>query len=203
MPCHNTNYPEIQTLPEFDHSCEECNLKCLKVRNCPHECKIGKCHIGECPECDIIYSLKCYCGKNDIKLKCKEYVKYVKENNDFICCCDNICMKKLPCGHYCKDKCHKGQCNGILNCNEEVLISCKCGKLIEKSKCCDARKEAIPLGIKMNKDNMYVLLKCEDHILKEEKKNDEIVKEKSNKNMLLIISIAVVVIAVVIIYYTK
>lgn len=176
----------------------------MKTRKCKHECKIGKCHSGECPECDVIYSLKCYCGKNDIKLKCSEYLEYINENNDSICCCDDICNKKLPCGHFCDDKCHKGKCNGILNCDKEVNVGCKCGKKIEKWKCCDARRTAIPMGVKINKDNMYVILNCEDHEVKEKDVRENTPKESSNKNfLLLIVSIVVVIMSVVIIYYLK
>ena len=97
-----------------------CNEICGAKLSCGNHFCTKKCHSinekhSECPT--PITLTTCPCGKTKID----------KRNSclDEIKCCDNICGKQLPCGHFCKSKCHLGECP---KCEEVIEIYCRCGE---------------------------------------------------------------------------
>lgn len=103
----------------------ECNNKCDElldcgVHKCPLDChSINKsCH--KCPNSpkNLIY---CSCGKTKIN----DLLSTPRKSClDEIPNCNEICGKRLPCGHKCYWTCHNGPC---APCYRSVDIDCKCG----------------------------------------------------------------------------
>lgn len=95
----------------------------------PHTCK-EKCHVGDCPLCDLTTVVKCRCGNTDKEITCKKFIAKTevrcekrcskkkscgKHKCNKRCCietehvCPLRCPKRLSCGkHYCEKLCHKG-----------------------------------------------------------------------------------------------
>ncbi|KAI5966740.1 FAP1 [Candida pseudojiufengensis] len=148
--CHNGSCGKCQQKLEYKCYCGDTILKTKCFKRKPLECENykGEKWIGggscnklkkiyyecgqhyetfECqppPNLEILkckYSpdliSTCYCGKTSIdssnRTKCTDPVEE----------CDNICGKLLSCGHFCKFKCHKGECE----CTEIFDIACDCG----------------------------------------------------------------------------
>lgn len=85
----------------FPFSCNQvCGISLSK--NCDHKCE-EVCHPGQCKPCGSI--LKCYCGRNELRVDCKSLAK------PNIRSCKTICEKELSCGkHVCIRECHAGDC---------------------------------------------------------------------------------------------
>ncbi|KAI3403808.2 FAP1 [Candida oxycetoniae] len=73
--------------------------------------QVSKCKFSP----DIVSS--CYCGKSRISTQGRS------KCTDPIPECENVCGKLLPCGCYCKFKCHPGECE----CVSIFPITCSCG----------------------------------------------------------------------------
>lgn len=101
-----------------DNTCDK-KLLCQK-HTCPR-----KCHSGPCGPCGIEVVQKCFCGREQNRLKCDSGLPDELLPHS----CGNKCHKKLTCGHHlCKDLCHDGPCP---ECKFEpgVADSCPCGKM--------------------------------------------------------------------------
>lgn len=109
----------------------ECGMKCEKVLDCfNHNCE-RDCHAGECDPCPLsISNTKCPCGKsliNEGRTSCLDAFK----------CCNEICGKRMNCGHLCKERCHLGKC--LSKCLENISNACQCGKTNQQDVCYKAR----------------------------------------------------------------
>lgn len=94
----------------LDCGIHKCHQNCHAVSNGSHKCPNSPKSLTHCP-----------CGKskvNDLinspRISCL----------DEIPTCDQICGKRLPCGHKCYWKCHTGEC---APCYRPVDIDCLCG----------------------------------------------------------------------------
>lgn len=115
--CTKTFNPVADTFNEPNSCGKLCGR--FKGRYCSHACE-RICHSDKCDPCDKLTSLKCYCGKNTLTLKCNEAVVSAS------LACSKVCGKLLNCGnHTCNDLCHDGDCQ---NCDIKVHKSCHCGK---------------------------------------------------------------------------
>lgn len=93
-----------------------CGKVCGKLLSCGiHSCD-RKCHGDECGDCPFGIERSCFCGKQKFTVsKCDE---------SLLDSCGDTCLKKLPCGHLCLSRCHKGDCSA---CKEQVEKKCRCG----------------------------------------------------------------------------
>ncbi|KAL2920744.1 NF-X1-type zinc finger protein NFXL1 [Bienertia sinuspersici] len=111
-----------------DNGLFSCSSKCGKKLRCGnHDCA-ELCHPGPCGECELLPNKvkTCYCGKSDLRVQRKSCL-------DPIPTCSGTCGKILPCGkHYCKDKCHSGDCPP---CSELVTQRCRCGSTSRTVEC--------------------------------------------------------------------
>ena len=95
------------------------------------------CHIGFCPPCQVFSNepLFCTCGntRSDPPIHCNQPPPY----------CEQLCQKKMPCGHICPSKCHFGPCpmctilvTKSCYCEKELVSNVPCGKSISCGKRC-------------------------------------------------------------------
>ncbi len=59
-----------------EEECEECEKVCEQPRpkGCEHECSIGSCHIGKCPQCVKLLKLRCHCKSNFVYVECSKWI---------------------------------------------------------------------------------------------------------------------------------
>ncbi|KOX67157.1 Protein shuttle craft [Melipona quadrifasciata] len=139
-------------LPDKRQTCLDpipvCDQICSKNLNYdPHKCKV-KCHVGDCPVCDLTTIVKCRCGNMEKEIACKRLVSKTdvrcekkcskkkscgKHKCNKRCCietehtCPAICPKTLSCGkHQCERNCHKGRCQPCWRTSFYEL-RCECG----------------------------------------------------------------------------
>ena len=110
--CGKTNNPENQSCGEI---CEN------PYNLCNHHCK-NICHFGNCPPCQEIVRVSCFCERSEFFFMCSDKKKIS---------CDEICKKQLKCGFNCEKICHTGECI----CNHEIEVKCFCGKKSKNIKC--------------------------------------------------------------------
>lgn len=114
---------ERQPLPKpflVPHSCGEICNQPLKPA-CGHSCLL-LCHPGPHPICAQIIKKSCQCGKSPIKdIRCATQLWN----------CDEVCSKKLPCGHRCETRCHET----CPSCTKSRSLSCNCGSQTKDVKC--------------------------------------------------------------------
>ena len=86
-------------------NCRKCEAECRNERpaGCHHPCSIGKCHPGQCPECEIIVRIKCHCALSHVFLKCSQYLNSDDQEKETLLCCKDQCPKLMPCGHRYKN----------------------------------------------------------------------------------------------------
>ncbi len=129
-----------------------CSRKCKKA--CPngHLCE-NNCHLGDCPPCEKIGSLKCVCGSSSKELKCTNEWR-----------CNKVCGKVLPCKtHSCMEVCHSGDCKPCL-----IVQNCFCGKkpvselTSEKGECINKSKSCRLTCAKRLECGHHCKLKCHD-----------------------------------------
>ena len=101
-----------------------CNSKCNRVFDCgKHTCS-RPCHPStdlnvHCPRSPDVVT-HCPCGKT----KLSELLDNPRDScEDAIPNCAKLCLKTLPCGHLCRQKCHPDTC---LPCLQNVDIQCRC-----------------------------------------------------------------------------
>jgi len=111
--CGKTKIPEWNHR-DIAHSCGEICGRVLSKNNCTHKCTL-LCHPGSCPQCMIMVTKYCGCGKTSRMLLC---------STPQLLLCDSICNKDLSCSrHSCQKKCHQGEC-GL--CHETIQQSNIC-----------------------------------------------------------------------------
>lgn len=116
-----------------------CNDICGKPLGCKnHRCE-KLCHGGECDPCirDTKLITACPCGRSPLSLTRLSCL-------DPIPCCDKICGKQLSCGqpaapHFCKERCHEGDCPP---CPSTTLVRCRCGHLGKEILCSSVTTKA-------------------------------------------------------------
>lgn len=86
---------------------------------CERSCHLQDSHEHRCPLNPQI-AKTCHCGALKIETLIPGGRKSCLEP---IPTCDNICGKKLPCGHECIWKCHEGECSP---CYKQFTQKCSC-----------------------------------------------------------------------------
>ena len=105
-----------------------CNEPCTKTLQCGHPCQ-EKCSSPCTTECTVKVM---YCCPNGHKIK--KVACHLQQTNAIIC--EKSCVKNLPCGHLCTNKCYE-ECSEV--CNESFVKKCKCGHTHE-FKCGDSQE---------------------------------------------------------------
>ncbi|XP_021765040.1 NF-X1-type zinc finger protein NFXL1-like [Chenopodium quinoa] len=111
-----------------DDGLYSCSSTCGKKLKCGNHVCAEICHPGPCGECEFLPSKvkTCYCGKTNLRVRRRSCL-------DPIPTCLGTCGKLLPCNkHYCKDKCHAGNCSP---CSELVTQKCRCGSTSQTVEC--------------------------------------------------------------------
>ena len=110
-----------------------CGRTCARKFDCEfHSCS-ESCHAQDelpahCPYSPDVVS-HCPCGKTPLEKILSEPRQSCR---DVVPHCDELCGKKLKCGHACQAKCHVGDCGG---CDEYIDITCRCGRTTSNSMC--------------------------------------------------------------------
>ncbi|KAK9455060.1 ribosomal L15-domain-containing protein [Dipodascopsis uninucleata] len=191
--CHEALESRISNLNDVDGNIVSwiglwnCSSKCDRYFDCGiHKCQ-KSCHSqdiepAQCPKSpDLIVS--CPCGKHAIeeingkpRISCEEPVPT----------CNDICGKKLVCGHTCRLICHLGDCGPCMN---QVTVQCLCKFNKIKLSCSD-----LLLGTPRCQRTCRIQLNCQRHecgaqcCLGEKAALDRISrKKKDNQNLDVII----------------
>ncbi|KAI3381247.1 hypothetical protein SNEBB_002079 [Seison nebaliae] len=171
--------------------CGECRKKCSRKRQCIHLCQLNNCHRGDCPPCTTRVRTTCFCKRKKLNLICKDLSEDVRlfvesgrssdlsEENDEIFRCRRTCLKLLECGHQCTRNCHKDDCNQLVGCKRDVVVTCPCGNLKEKIKCNDLSPETKMLFKRTKKEP--ITLQCSPFCKKVEEEKERIQLEKNEK----------------------
>jgi len=108
-----------------------CGKPCSKGK-CVHGCAAGVCHPGPCPPCPISITRGCFCGTQQITLRCSQLRPTTSQASSSVSC-GSQCGKKLDCGtHQCSRICHEGPCG---TCDETVEARCYCGRHTKSMTC--------------------------------------------------------------------
>lgn len=119
--------------PEFNAwlAPHTCGARCDQPLACalaatahPHTCLL-LCHPGPCPPCPRQVQADCFCGREAAKRRCGQAAWS----------CQQLCGKRLACGHRCPLRCHRGACPDCLLTAER---QCQCG----------AEKRTVPCKVK-------------------------------------------------------
>lgn len=88
---------------------------------------------GPCPPCPITIVKACFCGAQQVSLRCSQMNASASRGSQSSVSCGGECGKVLSCGtHTCSKVCHDGECG---KCLETVQAKCYCGRQ-EKSMAC-------------------------------------------------------------------
>ena len=169
----------------------ECEMPCLKKRNCPHQCE-SRCHKGNCLDCKQKITKLCICGSKLFEnIVCSEEIKCLKRCNEILPCgvhfcdkichshqdedinffCSSLCNRKMACGHICKQLCHgEDECR-FNECQVTTSATCSCGLHSKPFKCAYIQSK---VRQKENYDNeIYIhttkILECSDECTKKER----------------------------------
>ncbi|KAL1957849.1 hypothetical protein VTO42DRAFT_5414 [Malbranchea cinnamomea] len=123
--CVDTDYERGWSCGEI---CGEM-MPCLE-HTCPRPC-----HEGLCGECVERVDVRCYCGKVEKKLRCREKGEEWSSTNEIETwlgsfACEATCGRPFDCGvHTCQKACHP-QDRDVPHCpfSPDVVTHCPCGK---------------------------------------------------------------------------
>ncbi|XP_014214759.1 protein shuttle craft [Copidosoma floridanum] len=139
----------LDPISTCDKTCSK-QLKCGQPNN-PHTCR-ANCHVGDCPDCELITKVRCRCGHMDKEIPCTELKtkaddarcekkctkkrSCAKHKCNQMCCidiehiCPLSCSKTLSCGkHRCEQTCHKSRCQPCWRSSFDELY-CECGAAV-------------------------------------------------------------------------
>ncbi|KAI8921762.1 hypothetical protein BC831DRAFT_475882 [Entophlyctis helioformis] len=108
-PCSKHSVEELTAGKTPRTSCEQpvitCKETCRMPLPCGHECA-DLCHTGPCDPCPLLVSRKCRCGKETIKIRCKNLDCDPVTGEPLAPLCARPCGKRLHCRrHQCQDTC--------------------------------------------------------------------------------------------------
>jgi transcriptional repressor NF-X1 len=96
-----------------------CARVCAAPLSCGHNCQFA-CHAGDCGECMVSCSVRCFCGSAETELPCALVEPFG---------CGGICGKPLSClKHMCERSCHSGDCDPCRT-DPTSVTACPCGKM--------------------------------------------------------------------------
>lgn len=69
------------------------NCELVRPKGCTHECSLGICHPGECPNCTKLLKMKCHCKGNFVYAECFKWNNSNKKEQDLLASC------RVPCSN--------------------------------------------------------------------------------------------------------
>lgn len=156
----------------YEHSWR-CDSPCdTVVCNLGHKCAIGECHLGFCGQCQEILKAKCYCGKEEMDIKCYNRapmncttlsgdLKWIGESN-----CSNLTTVYYDCAiHFEEIECQPLPTTAkVCDFSPSNINTCYCGKTTvdssRRTKCTDPVPECDSVCGKTLKCGCKCLLKC-------------------------------------------
>ncbi|KAF1797852.1 hypothetical protein V8B55DRAFT_1549404 [Mucor lusitanicus] len=123
-----------------------CESTCNKISECGHPCS-QKCHLGDCPPCEVTVDVPCRCQSSTFKDDCANVCEATGGEPPL---CDRICKSMRNCGrHQCGVQCclamkvngkRKPGLEFLHDCPEKcnLLLSCgnhRCQDTCHKGKC--------------------------------------------------------------------
>lgn len=118
----------VETDYESGWSCEK---PCGDLMPCGEHTCPRPCHEGLCGECEIIVDARCYCGKVENEIPCKDREEE-KQSHDWIGVfdCHQTCDNNMDCGiHHCEKQCHpQDQYTPHCPKSPDMISQCPCGK---------------------------------------------------------------------------
>ncbi|TRM63424.1 hypothetical protein BD626DRAFT_494323 [Schizophyllum amplum] len=112
-----------------------CGETCGRRLGCGKHTCASACHEGDCDPCEIMETVKCYCGKEEKEVKCGDGEAEVCEIEGgetwfgrFACA--QTCDRSFDCGvHKCQKPCHPPS-RSAPSCpfSPEVITRCPCGQ---------------------------------------------------------------------------
>lgn len=170
-----------------------CQEPCVREKPCGHAPELHRCHDDdkECPKCTVLVTKKCNCGQKELKsvLCSVDNASCGKICNEKLNCghgCNRACSKECVegqhrdvkdchlvcrkirknCPHMCIANCHysKGISCDAVRCKEEVVITCKCGRLSRKVPCGGLVAEPTRIGQTYDCDDECARIKREEEL---------------------------------------
>ncbi|CEP11623.1 hypothetical protein [Parasitella parasitica] len=149
-PCGSHTVSELLAPGKDRESCTDpiptCDSACNKLSACGHPCS-EKCHLGDCPPCQVTVDIPCRCQSSTFKGTCAEVCEAIGGEPPL---CERICKSMRNCGrHQCGVACcmamkvngkRKPGCEFLHDCPEKCdqLLSCgthRCQDMCHKGKC--------------------------------------------------------------------
>ncbi|CEG81703.1 hypothetical protein RMATCC62417_15868 [Rhizopus microsporus] len=107
-----------------------CESTCNKKLACGHACQM-KCHVGECPPCQILVQVSCRCQATTFERTCSAVCEAAGGSPPL---CDKVCKTNRNCGrHQCGVVCcPAAKVNGKNKKGTDAVHDCSftCGKLL-------------------------------------------------------------------------
>jgi NF-X1-type zinc finger protein NFXL1 len=153
--------------------CESCERSCEQTRppGCEHECSIGNCHEGPCPDCTKLLKLRCHCKTNLVYVECCKWNRADAQRKVQMQSCQVPCTKTISCGHQCTLNCHAGECTQAAQCTEKQVLKCAC-KTLRKSVICNQLEQEKGLKVKMEKGEKRFVLDCSEKCGEKKRKEE-------------------------------
>jgi len=137
--CENGDKKISSTSAESWTGTFDCGNGCQRDFDCGKHCCEQRCHPQEvakphCPRSPDVVS-SCPCGKTLLQdISSEDRSSCV----DPIPHCEKLCLKKLACGHACRQVCHSNEC---MPCLVTVDITCCCGRVHSPTVCHQGREQ--------------------------------------------------------------
>ncbi|CAF0705787.1 unnamed protein product [Brachionus calyciflorus] len=143
LDCHSIPEDQKKDKSKTSSLCEECGRSCEMPRpkGCSHDCSIGACHAGDCPDCKQYIKIRCHCKVNFVHVECYKWNGASKKELEVLNSCRVPCSKTIKCGHNCTLLCHSGNCSSEKECQEKIVAKCKCKTLKKSVFCCKIKDE--------------------------------------------------------------
>lgn len=120
---------------------QSCGQVCGKILACGAHTCTTICHSGPCKSCDMILTLKCYCGLEENEQLCTKTPK-INGKLKLGFSCMRPCDKILDCGkHRCDKRCHPGPDCPSCKLLSKNIKSCPCGLSPVKKSLLDKREQ--------------------------------------------------------------
>ena len=142
LPCGHS-CSKVCHVDDRDHLLYPCHKICDKTLKCSHKCtsKCFECKDG-CKPCQFKVTKLLLCG-HSAEVSCSKNLKLYE--------CTKLCAKTLPCGHKCKELCHKPcKCKMLvfkhLPCGHSTKKKIECWKQVGSINCDKPCNETLQCG---------------------------------------------------------
>lgn len=147
-------------------NCQQCEEGCERPRppGCTHPCHLP-CHAGDCPPCNTLMKMKCYCGTTKM-INCRDWISADEAKKIELLSCSSQCTRLLLCGHCCPLLCHPGDCPPASSCKRKVTLRCPCKRIKKVVRCFEKELPTSPPPC--DKECLKIQREKEEAVLKEQ-----------------------------------